>query len=78
MSIWADMHRRSNGTSIRKEDKVIPEKPQENCMHGRPLSYDYGSKIYKTYTCDFGSKIYKTSDLDDMLDNLKKDYYFFY
>ena len=25
MSIWTDMHKRSNGTSVRKEDRVIPE-----------------------------------------------------
>jgi hypothetical protein len=73
MSIWADIHKRSNGTAIRKEDKVIPEKPQENCLYGIPdhpskWNYDSGNEIYKRYY---------VSDLDDLLDKLENDYNFF-
>ena len=70
MSIWADIHKRSNGTSIRKEDQVIPEKNIQDNVHysHSKWNYDSGSEIYKRYY---------VSDLDDLLDNLEKDYSFF-
>ena len=38
MSIWTDMHKRSNGASIRKEDRVIPEENfQEWYIGGKVL-----------------------------------------
>ena len=70
MSIWADIHKRSNGTAIRKEDKVIPEKnSQDNAPYNHSKwNYDSGNEIYKRYY---------VSDLDDLLDKLEKDYSFF-
>ena len=70
MSIWTDIHKRSNGTAIRKEDKVIPEKNLQDIEH----------YIHSKWNDDSGSEIYKkyyVSNLDDMLDNLENDYSFF-
>lgn len=78
MSIWADIHKRSNGTAIRKEDKVIPEKNLQDIEHY--IHQEIEHYINSKWNDDSGSEIYKkyyVSNLDDMLGNLEDDYSFF-
>ena len=69
MSIWADIHKRSNGTTIRKEDQVIPEKNLQDIEH----------YIHSKWNDDSGSEIFKKYYVHDLheLDNLENDYSFF-
>ena len=61
MSIWTDIHKRSNGASIRKEDRVIPEENFQDNAYRTKWDYDSRSEIF-------------TSSEFDLLDNFKDDY----
>lgn len=69
MSIWADIHRRSNGLQEKKEDKVLLEELRTQRMASKIL--EDANKIYQQSSMSY--KDYSSHIFED-----KEDYYDYY